>query len=214
MTFRGPWWGVLCVVVACGGKQQPHPEGAGGAPSDDDDASSGGGGRLPTAPAARGAALIRISSFSPSVPGKTCPSGAALTTEVPAVAEAIEKLDGHTYVHYLIDGEQGAAVSCRVSGQGTYELSGRIEQGGKAIAIENGSVSGRTGSATISLTDAVHVSGKLTAPAPCQIDVGADNLQISAGRIWARFSCASVEQAPSALCTAQGYFVLENCEQK
>jgi len=177
----------------------------------------------PVPPPAQGAFWANVSSVSPTPAGKMCPSGASLTFDVPAVdpnSNPPQTLDQDTYLRKLIDGEDQAEVSCSVKGKTSFTVEGTIKLGTKSLAISNGTLADtKKGTARITLRDAANpgFSGALSSPsANCTIDAAAaagNNFQVKAGSIWGRFSCPSVEQAPSDYCKAEGFFVLENCDQ-
>lgn len=177
----------------------------------------------PVPPPAQGAFWANVKSVSPVPPGKMCPSGASLTFDVPTVdpnANPPETLDRDTYLHKLVDGEDKAEVSCTVKGKTSFTLEGTIKLGNKSLAISNGTLGdNKKGTARITLRDSgvPGFSGALSAPsANCVIDAAAasgNNFQVKAGSIWGHFDCPSVEQAPSDYCKADGFFVLENCDQ-
>jgi hypothetical protein len=211
-------------VIGCGGNSQGSKgSDAGG---DGDAGASGGnlgGAGGVAAPPAQGAFWAKVSTVSPLPAGKTCPVGASLSFDLPAVdptGAPPQTLDADTYLHKLIDGEDAAEVKCAVKGASSYTLEGTITLGAKSLAISSGTLGAdKTGTARITLRDSgtPGFSGALSAPsANCMLDAAAaagNNFQVKAGSIWAHFSCASVEQAPSDYCHAEGYFVLENCDQ-
>jgi hypothetical protein len=215
---------VLGWVIGCGGDSQ-GTKGSGGDGASDasagGDQGGAGGGAVP--PPAQGAFWANVRSVTPPPPGKMCPSGASLTFDVPAVDPTSlpsQTLDADTYVHRLIDGEDGAQVTCAVKGASAYTLEGTITQGFKSLTISSGTLGADDkGMARITLRDSGNpgFSGNLSAPsANCTIDAAAalgNNYQVKPGSIWAHFSCATVEQPPSDYCRAEGYFVLENCDQ-
>jgi hypothetical protein len=177
----------------------------------------------PVPPPAQGAFWANVKSVSPAPVGKMCPSGASLTFDVPLVdpsANPPQTLDQDTYLHKLIDGEEGAEVSCSVKGKTSFTLEGTIKLGTKSLAISSGTLGdNKKGTARITLRDSANpgFSGALSAPsANCVIDAAAaagNNFQVKAGSIWGHFDCPSVEQEPSGYCKADGFFVLENCDQ-
>jgi hypothetical protein len=151
-----------------------------------------------------------------------CPSGAALTFDVPTVLDTkpTEVLDADTYLHKIIDGESSSKVNCSVKGKSTFTFGGRIELGPRALEISNGTMdASMKGTARITLTDSgmPGFSHALSAPsANCTIDASmasGGGLQVKAGSMWAAFNCPSVEAQPSDYCKADGFFVLENCSQ-
>ncbi len=180
----------------------------------------------PVPPPAQGAFWANVKSVSPTPAGKMCPSGTTLTFDVPTVPlPTVEKpqaqtLDADTYLHKIIDGEDKAEVNCTVKGKSSYTVEGTIKLGNKSLAVSNGTLGAdKKGTARITLRDSgvPGFSGALSAPsANCTLDAAAaagNNYQIKAGSIWGKFSCPSVEQAPSDYCSAEGYFVFENCDQ-
>lgn len=218
-------------VTGCGGESHgSKPSDAGGATSaggtGGNSAASTGGNQNEAgaglAPSAQGAFWVNVKSVSPAPAGKMCPSGASLTFDVPAVTatNTTEALDGDTYLHKVVDGEDRAEVTCTVSGDSTFTLEGSIQLATKSLSIANGTVgANKQGAATITLrsSGSPGFSGSLSSPSPnCVLDAApgaGNNFQLKPGSIWGHFSCASVEQAPSDYCRAEGYFVLENCKQ-
>jgi hypothetical protein len=179
----------------------------------------------PVPPPAQGAFLANVRSVSPPQAGKSCPSGASLTFDVPAVDPAAippkpTRLDADNYQVKIIDGEDQAEVSCSVKGGGSFTFEGSIKLGARALAISNGTIGAdKKGTASIALraSGTPGFSGTLSAPsANCVIDAAqapGTRFEVAPGRIWAHFQCPSVEQPPSDSCQADGYFVLENCDQ-
>jgi hypothetical protein len=173
----------------------------------------------PVPPPAQGAFIASVNSVSPSPAGKACPAGAAFTYDVPNETETkpTEVLSASTYLHKIIDGEDASTVRCQVSGSSTFTFSGRISLGGKALEISDGMLGAdKKGTARITVTNSSRISTSLSAPsANCTIGVVNTNgaPQVKAGSMWASFSCASVEAQPSDYCKADGFFVLENCDQ-
>jgi hypothetical protein len=177
----------------------------------------------PVPPASQGAFIASVRSVSPAPVGKMCPSGAALTFDVPNINDTkpAEVLDGDTYLHKIIDGEDTSTVNCSVKGKSTFTFGGRIALGPRAIEISNGTMGANMkGTARITLTDSgmPGFSHALSAPSvtSCTIDASAmtaSGFQVKAGSMWASFSCSSVEAQPSDYCKADGFFVLENCSQ-
>ena len=218
---------VMGWVAGCGGDSQGSKasgaSGDGGASAAASGDSLGGAGGGPVPPPAQGAFWATVKPVSPQPAGKACSAGARLTFDLPALDPTSipsQTLDADTYEHKLIDGEDMAEVKCSVKGASSYILEGTIAQGVKSLAISSGTLgTDQKGTARITLraSGTPGFFGSLTAPsANCVIDAApavAVNYQVKPGSIWAHFSCASVEQAPSDYCQAEGYFVLENCDQ-
>jgi hypothetical protein len=175
-------------------------------------------------PPAQGAFIAEVRSVSPAPAGKSCPSGAAFTYDVPDVTsqpippKGPETLTALRYLHKIIDGEDSSTVACTVSGGSTFRFSGKISLAGKGIEITGGTLGAdKKGTASITVSNSVKLSSPLAAPTPnCTIDAAPasdNNFQVRPGSMWASYSCPNVEHAPSDYCKADGFFVLENCSQ-
>lgn len=205
-------WGLVpCVVVwlmGCGGSREATQP-----PVENEEPEVGS--------PAQGAFRATLASASAVPAGKRCPTGGAVTFDLPEVGATTpsEQLDADTYLHALIDGDGPAAVTCLVHAEGgSVTFSGSIAQGGTVFAVESGSLDDTSrGTARVRLANAKALSGSLGSPvASCDVDAvtgPSDTYEVGPGKIWARFSCASVEQQPTDYCKAEGYFVLENCEE-
>jgi len=210
----GCW--ALSLALGCGGASKSGGEGPGGAPDPGDSSSTGNGGRPQHPPPAQGAFIVTLSTSDAS--GKTCPSGASSTFDVPPVlaTSPAEKLSSTSYQHWVADGDGDSRVACRVQGGSSFAFSGRLERGVEILDITEGVVDGaRAGSARITVADGTRLSNALASPgADCVVEVvtTSSGPQIKNGSMWATFSCASLEHAPSDACAAAGTFVLENCE--
>lgn len=187
----------------------------------------------PVPPAAQGAFIAEVRS---GVAGRQCPSGASITYDVPAIAAtdpsadcqkrgfASCRLDADTYLHHVINGEDGVEASCSVKGKSTFTFEGQVRDGGQGIAISGGTLGADgKGTARITLTksNSPGFSNALSsAPGACTVQAmlqrlpdGQMKLQAKAGSMWASYSCPVVLHEPGEGCTASGYFVLENCDQ-
>ena len=174
----------------------------------------------PVPPPAQGAFKASVKPSSPAPLGKSCPTS-AYTYDVPIVLDTkpAEVLDEDNYTHKIIDGESGASVSCTVKGGSTFTFSGKISMGDRGLSISNGTIGAdKKGTAQITVIK----SGQPGFPtmispmANCTVDAAkanGNNYQVKAGSMWAKFTCASVESPPSDSCAADGFFVLENCNQ-
>jgi len=179
----------------------------------------------PVPPPAQGAFWASVKSVSPPPAGKSCPSGASLTFDVPTVdPQAIPpkptQLDADNYQVKIVDGEAQAQVNCAVKGKSSFTVEGTIQLGNKSFSISNGTLGAdKKGTGRITLRDGgtPGFSGSLSSPsATCTLDAAGapgNNFQVKAGSIWGHFDCQSVEQSPSDYCKADGFFVFENCDQ-
>ena len=178
----------------------------------------------PVPPPAQGAFTASVYSVSPPVANKMCPSGAALTYEVPVVSDTLnppQKLDADTYLHKIIDGEDSSTVHCAIkSSSAGISFEGRISLGGKAIELSGGTLPDKkkgTARITFSKSSNPGFSGSLSsAPGGCTVEAVVGDkgvIQAKAGSMWASFSCDGIDHAPSDHCRSEGFFVLENCDQ-
>jgi hypothetical protein len=113
----------------------------------------------------------------------------------------------------VLDGRDGYAVSCTVSGSGTsFGISGEITAPDLTYLSVNGSAG--SGSSTVSMA---FLAGRLVAPlisdakTPCTLTT---IKALRAGSIWAAYSCPSVSDPNSpgtTVCTATGEFVFTGC---
>ncbi len=179
----------------------------------------------PVPPPAQGAFNVSVYSVSPPVANKMCPSGAALTYEVPDVPLPTpahpdsQTLDGNTYLHKIIDGENSSTVHCSIKAGAAISFEGRISLGGEAIEISSGTLPDKkSGTARITFSKSSNpgFSHSLSSPAggcAVQAVVTDKGIQAKAGSMWASFSCAGIDYEPSDHCRSEGFFVLENCDQ-
>ena len=167
----------------------------------------------PVPPPAQGAFLATVKAASSPPNGRSCPSSISFTYDVPSIqaTKPLEALDENTYLHRTIDGEDNASVSCKVVGSSTFTFKGRIVLGGRALTVASGTLGAdKKGTAQVTVTSSENLSGSLISPmANCLVEA----YQVKAGSMWASFNCPSVEAPPSDYCSANGFFVLENCEQ-
>ena len=176
----------------------------------------------PVPPPAQGAFWTTVQSESPPLAGKSCPV-TTLTYDVPTVDPMLippETLDQDTYLHKLIDGQDGSTVRCAVTGGSTFTFSGRISLGGRALDISDGTLgadSKGTARITVTKSDQPGFSHSLSSTsANCVVNAAKaadNNFQVRKGSMWASFNCSDVEAAPADACKASGFFVLENCDQ-
>ena len=203
MWARGLVAVLALLASACGGKGDAADD-CSGIP----DALCGGSDIQP--PPAQGAFAWSLKPVSPAPAGKSCPS-AAFTSEIPSNGG----LDADTYMQRVVDGEDGASVTCRVSGSSSFDVSAKLFVAGRALVLDGTITADRLGSAIATVSDSQQLSTSLVGTS-CMLDAQAgagQNFQIKAGSLWAGFSCPTVEAAPNDVCAASGIFVVENCEQ-
>lgn len=183
----------------------------------------------PTPPTARAAATYR--TFPTPGQNKACNSGQAAIyatepyapndptgePDLPSLNGTPTRRGGPVY-----DGVEGAEVTCTVSGEGTYELSAKLEgpnqkvEGKKTNISMNATIdaSGEgTGTVSFFTTDVLQVS---SGQAGCTFQVvpNKGELDISPGRVWVTFNCPDVVMNSMVSgCSSQGTFVLESCRE-
>lgn len=117
----------------------------------------------------------------------------------------------------VVDGENGATVSCAVRKSGdVFKVSGSATHKGVSLSVTGEVALGGTGTAKI-----IHRNPTLletiqsTDDAPCTISVADAPLQVATGRVWAHFSCPGMiaNAQPVLFCETEGYFVFENCDE-
>lgn len=124
----------------------------------------------------------------------------------------------------IFDGESGVSVSCsvRAAGNDSYTVSASISSTNPRVAmsIQNATVTGGSGTATIGLSTAgIGITVNSPPDAPCTLEVIRDDpadpssARIKAGAVWANFSCPRLVNVPSPICGAYGNVVLENCSK-
>jgi len=161
----------------------------------------------PVAPPAQGAMGINVTTKPPS-PAGVCnikAHNAQIGANPPTSSAPGDR---------VIDGQDGAAVRCSVSGSGAFSISGSLSQGPTSFQI-SGSFNGTTGTGTAAEYDPENGQFLSSKPDDCTITV-APPQEIASGRIWADFKCASFfnESVPSTTqCAATGHFVFENCAE-
>jgi hypothetical protein len=202
-------WGMIAAVgvawINGGCSDSGASAGAGGASGT---GFAGNGGALPL-PNQGSVTLTVARSLNPSngqacpVPGQTYPAGQPAPTNLdPGGA--------------LVDGEDGAQVTCSVHGAGPFTFSGSLQATTTDGASDPVHVAFTQGSIGADLTGTADVSvytpqlaGNFSGVS-CQVQVIGS--QIKAGSMWASFSCPSLVEPPSSQCAASGVFVFENCD--
>jgi hypothetical protein len=137
----------------------------------------------------------------------------------PVVAAQAEALTSASSEHRLEDGKAGATVKCGVKRESVaLTFWARISVPGKTLQIVDGTMDPNgEGRAQITLENTAELlSSTLSSPGrSCRIDARPEankGLVAEPGRMWAEFSCPSVQAGPSNDCTAAGVFVIEDCE--
>lgn len=123
-----------------------------------------------------------------------------------------------------VDGENGAKVSCRVSGDGaTFSVTGELMLGDISFSIDTQVSPGdKEADGKVRLQDNITAStfaqpAPLVEPptAPCKVDISRGNFGVGSGWVWGHFICDNIvdERNPGAFCSAEGTFIFENCDE-
>lgn len=122
-------------------------------------------------------------------------------------------------------GQDGAKVRCQVkpNGDGSFMVTGELEFGDVSFSIDTTVSPGQTDAdAKVRLQDNHTVSPYaqpvllLEPPTPaCKVEVNKGNFGVDTGWVWGHFTCGSVvdERSPEAMCSAEGTFLFENCDE-
>jgi hypothetical protein len=115
-----------------------------------------------------------------------------------------------------IDGQGDAIIGCRVSGGGTFNLSGSAQKGPTGFRLLSGTISEGRGTGHIAVAGPGTAGRNLSSrEVECELNASRAPYQIAPGSVWAEFDCPLVTNAsdPGSRCSARGEFVFENCEQ-
>lgn len=173
----------------------------------------------PPTPPAQGALLESIQSNGSSTgcaasaaeftaPGNTDPSTG---THASLFCDVTAGTGCKPNSNIVVDGDNGASVSCTVAGGGPFQVDGSIAIGDIIFTV-SGTLDGAGGKAFLSSS---HTSFHLQDP-ECAITIEPNSGQIKPGAIWATFDCkkfgdTSIAQEPG--CEATGKFLFENCSK-
>jgi hypothetical protein len=179
----------------------------------------------PIPPAAQGAASIHFGKTATDL----CNPGIHVAN-APYLRQGGQVVTGTASPAYkLVDGQDGGQVTCRVAPSGGgYSVSGSLAspaQNAAGMTLQSTIIdisipsiaenqSGAKGSLTVNddKTQSTYQSGQ----DGCVFSVSGQQLGIAPGRIWASVTCAHLSDplnGSGATCSADGYFVLENCSQ-
>lgn len=163
----------------------------------------------PAAPPAEGSAQVTFSgcNFPPqsiSGPGGT-PSGAKVGAN-----------------QTVLDGRNGYSVQCTVSQNGSsYSVSATIVGPDMTLSVQNGTVKGGSGTATMSFLTTQSINtytsnpGTSPAPPPCNLTTASTTtgLTVMPGSIWATYNCPQVVDpiTLSNTCSTSGFIVFTGC---
>jgi hypothetical protein len=116
----------------------------------------------------------------------------------------------------LVNGKDGASVTCRVSGKDEFEVTGRINYKSSWFTI-NGTLNSAdgTGTASVSLWYQNGPGETISDPA-CTLRLGTGGYKVESGAVWASVSCSALRSPPSnpnVWCAGTATFVLKSCDE-
>ncbi len=172
----------------------------------------------PVPPPAQGTAWY---SLSRGAGQDQCLIAGGVAGNLPTVtgkAQAVTTTDAPARV---VNGDNGS-VSCRVSPSGSaFSVLGTIQVSSPHTELlhVNGTFAPGQSDAkgSVTIADANIPSGASFASTNCVFSVKPANsiegLDIAAGRVWGSFTCSDIADDSKHVCSAQGIFVFENCDQ-
>jgi hypothetical protein len=113
------------------------------------------------------------------------------------------------------DAEEGAQVSCEVSGEGNFRVTGSIFLNGNYLEIVVPGIAAGTGTAAPAIGSVAYASletgGQAYSSDQCQFWFANEQQGVAAGKFWAGFKCDTVVSEMSTCKISQGYVIFENC---
>jgi hypothetical protein len=177
--------------------------------------------------------LLPLLSFGCSDPVPATPRGAFFlrfvspsfqTCPINTHEGKIGSVTATTHDRVLVDGEEGAAIDCRVSGSGPFSVQATASQAtaenayGFTLAISSitGSATQEapaTGSVSFSSTQTGGDAAASATDEPCIFFFNtAAGQGVSAGKIWVSFTCSKLQLDMSVCEINEGHAIFENCE--
>jgi hypothetical protein len=117
----------------------------------------------------------------------------------------------------LVDGDQGANVSCTVASAGTDQFNlALILQQQPTLHFEVYGTIGKTGGAGVTINESQGTNSISDNNCTLSIVKNANGTfgQVKPGAIWAHYTCSNLKAKGSAgggVCSASGAFIFENC---
>jgi hypothetical protein len=176
--------------------------------------------------------LLPLLSSGCSDPVPATPRGAIMVRVVDSGADCsvighegrIGSVSGTDHLRVLVDGEEGADITCRVAGAGPFAVTATASQAttehvyGFSMAIPSIAASATvdapaTGGITFASEDTGGDSLTSDNNNPCLFYFNAAAGQsVSAGKIWVSFNCPAMLLDTSTCPINEGHAIFENCE--
>jgi len=157
--------------------------------------------------------------------------GAQQGVDAPTAYTQLPATDGTRPGRRLEDGQEGASIRCLVDGGNTNRIEASItgsqshpaKQFVETVGIEitNGFITKNDAGGGEGLADINVITGGVTytpvVGTNCTLSINSarsdSSFTVDAGRVYARFDCANLEDPPVDKCQVTGAFVLERCRE-
>jgi len=127
-------------------------------------------------------------------------------------------VDASTKEKVLIDGMEGAKVSCSVSGSGPFDVSAQIVLGSDGItlsipAINAGATVDSPAKGALSFFSD-RTAGDAFSSSSCNFYFKEGTGQgVASGKLWVSFACPEVIESTNTCGITESHVILENCDQ-
>jgi hypothetical protein len=163
----------------------------------------------PAEPPAKGALSLSITAFSPMPQGSACQVAGSLTLPEAPLTPPSETVIGDS----LVDGDQGAEVSCTVKPDGDgFSVNGSIRLGSSALNTSFTLDANGAGTGSMTIVRQAYATQSNDAAMPCTFN----KIVAQGGAAWVSFSCPVIydrSSKASTYCTVDGVLTLQNCKK-
>ncbi|MDC0747678.1 hypothetical protein [Polyangium mundeleinium] len=164
-----------------------------------------GGCSDPVPPTPQGAFNVQFSKT-----GATCP--------IASHKSEIGTISASTKTAVVIDGVEGATVTCSVSGAGPFSVSAQLRLGSDGInlsipAINVGATEASPATGSLAFFSD-RTAGDAFSSSKCNFYFKEGTGEgIASGKIWVSFVCPEVVESTNTCGIAESHLILENCDQ-
>jgi hypothetical protein len=110
----------------------------------------------------------------------------------------------------LVNGHDGATVSCTVSGDGEFDVKGSVRQNGASFSFSGKAKADGTGTVRVEFWDQANSTNQSDDACTIQFDTG--SYEIAPGAVWAGITCSHlVSEYPYQWCAANATVVFKSC---
>jgi hypothetical protein len=159
-------------------------------------------------PTPQGAFLVNFTDNGAECPHKSHKGEAGVVSEI-----------ARTTV--IVDGTNGADISCSVTGSGTFAIKGTVIVGTDGMnvnvpAINPSATMASPATGQLSYFSFVTAGDAYSSPedTPCNFYFKSGTPEgVAAGKVWMSFSCPTVVESNSTCAISESILILENCDQ-